>query len=190
MPKISVQVAEVLFFYKQNPVVTYHPWCLPPDQFVCRLFLVSKRIGEVDLLITSVISDRSEHLTLICRTPVCLAWLLIVAGPVFHEGFLLPIPLKFMVISLRYNFSSVDIQCCFHRQLAVFGQRAITSSPRNIILFVSFHLQAFVSAFEDVRNLLYDLLTYSWLFFCLWFFFLCKVHKSLWSVKYLKGTLL
>lgn len=56
-------------------------------------------------------------------------------------------------------FKSLDIQCCFHKELAVFGRRAITSSATNSVLFVSFHLQAFVSLFEGVRNLLYDLLT-------------------------------
>lgn len=56
-------------------------------------------------------------------------------------------------------FKSLDIQCCFHKELAVFGWRAITSSATNGVLFVSFHLQAFVSLFEGVRNLLYDLLT-------------------------------
>lgn len=70
-----------------------------------------------------------------------------------------------MVISLQCNFKTSDIQCCFHRELAIFGRGAITSSARNSIRFVSFHIQAFVSVFEDVRNLLYDLLTHSWVVF-------------------------
>lgn len=91
---------------------------------------------------------------------MCLAPILIVAGPVCHELLLLPTSLEFIVISLQCNFKTLDSQCCFHRELAVFGQRAITSSARNNVLFVSFCLQAFVSAFEDVRNLLYDVLAF------------------------------
>lgn len=99
---------------------------------------------------------------------------------VFHELLLLTLSLQFMVISLHYNFKTLDTQCCFHREWVVSGQRAITSSARNSILFVSLPLQAFVFLFEDVKNLLYDLLTYSWVvFFCLCFFFPYKVHKSL-----------
>lgn len=83
----------------------------------------------------------------------------------FHELLLLTLSLQFMVMSLQNKFKILDTQCCFHREWVGSGQRAITSSARNSILFVSFPLQAFVFLFEDVKNLLYDLLTYSWVVF-------------------------